>query len=298
MVSAVEVFDERPCELGEGPSYDDRTGQFRWIDIMGSRVLWRSVEGTDGGDLPTPGHVGAAVPRANGGLVLCLPEGPALRDPDGTVTPVGTYADADTDAGHPAPPGAPAMRSNDAKADPAGRLWLGTMAYDQTSGAAALYRLEPGARRPERVVGGATISNGLGWSADGTRMYYIDTPTGRVDVFDYDPATGTPAHRRPFVTIAPGDGSPDGMCMDAADGIWVALHSGGAVRRYAPDGTLDRVVALPTPLVTSCAFGGAAYDMLIITTAVQGRTDDPGAGRTYVHRPGDVVGLPAHRYDG
>jgi sugar lactone lactonase YvrE len=131
----------------------------------------------------------------------------------------------------------------------------------------------------------------------------VDTPTGRIDVFDYDLATGEPVNRRTFAEIDEADGSPDGLCTDAEGGVWVALWGGGAVRRYLPDGRLDRVVEVGTPNVTSCAFaasdGGAdQLDLLVITTAAGKETGEPGAGQTYLHRPGDVVGLPVHRFGG
>jgi sugar lactone lactonase YvrE len=308
----VEVFDDRVCKLGEGPHYDERTGRVWWVDILSSRQLWRDVRTGEAGELPTTGHVGAAVPRTGGGFVLCLPDGPVLADPDRIITPVGGYSEADLEAEIPHRETAPmggvagsgtARRSNDAKADPAGRLWLGTMAYDETPGAGALYRLDPGAPRPVLVLDGVTISNGLGWSPGGERMYYVDTPTGRVDVFDYDIATGELANRRTFAEIEQGDGSPDGLCTDAEGGVWVALWGGGAVRRYLPDGRLDRVVQVGTPNVTSCAFaasdGGAdRLDLLVVTTAAGMEAGEPGAGKTYLHRPGDVAGRPVDRFGG
>lgn len=293
----MEIFDRRVCQLGEGPYYDERMGRVGWVDILGRAVLWHELATGRTGALATAGHVGAAVPRANGGLVLCLPAGPMLLDLDGDRRHLGTFAEADAAAGEPAAGGAPARRANDAKADPYGRLWLGTMAYDTTPGAGALYRLDPGADAPARVLDGVTVSNGLGWSPDGTLMYYVDTPTGRIDVFDYDGQTGGLAGRRGFVEIEAGAGQPDGMCVDAEGAVWVALWGGGAVRRYTPDGVLERTVEVGTPLVTSCAFAGDGYDQLIITTARQGRDSD-AAGLTYRHRPGDVTGVPVHRYDG
>lgn len=291
----MDVFDDRVCQLGEGPYYDDRTGRVGWVDILGGCVRWRDLATGETGELAAGGHVGAAVPRAAGGLVLCLPAGPVLHEPDGQRQHLGTFAEADRAAGLPADAGAPARRANDAKADPAGRLWLGTMAYDETAGAGALYRLDPGSFVPVRVLGDITISNGLGWSPDGRLMYYIDTPTGRVDVFHYDPETGSLEGRRAFATVEEGAGKPDGLCVDAAGGVWVALFGGGAVRRYTPDGALDRVVEVGTPLVTSCAFAGRDFDQLIITTARLQRSE-AAAGLTYVHTPGDVVGRPVDRY--
>jgi sugar lactone lactonase YvrE len=306
----LEVFDDRRCMLGEGPHYDERTRRVVWVDILARQVLWRTVDaagpqargagpdGTDAGGFTVAGHVGAAVPRRRGGLVLCLPDGPVLLEPDGATRALHGCAAADARAGVSRPAGASPMRCNDAKADGGGRLWLGTMAYDVTPDAGALYRLDPGAPGPTRVLGDVTISNGLGWSPDGRTMYYVDTPTGRVDAFDYDLAIGEMSGRRPFAVVD-GPGMPDGLCVDAGGGVWVALWKGAAVHRYSPDGRLDRVVPVPTPQVTSCTFAGDGYRMLVVTTAAVDRpAGDGAAGLTYAFEPGDVVGVPADRYAG
>lgn len=290
-----EIFDDRRCRLGEGPYYDERTDRVWWVDILGRRVLWRDFSTGATGDLEVGEHVGAVVPDASGGLVVCLPSGPAavriIPEPgaDGGVSlaPLARYPAA--------PAGSPPLRSNDAKADPAGRLWLGTMAYDQTPGAAALYRLDPGSTALSRMVDGVTISNGLGWSPVAPLMYYIDTPTRRIDVFDYDAATGAISGRRPFVRIE--GGYPDGLCVDAEGGVWVALWNGSSVRRYGRDGVLKRTVTVPALRVTSCAFAGADLATLVITTAAS-EAEDGAGGRTYAYHPGDVVGLPVDRFAG
>jgi sugar lactone lactonase YvrE len=295
-MTGTTVFDRRVCELGEGPFYDERTGRFVWVDILGRRVLWR--DGAREGEFRVGGHVGAAVPRRDGGLVLCLPDGPVLvsdDQPDRPV-PLGSFASADRTAGVAAEAGSPALRANDAKADPAGRLWLGTLAYDGTPGAGALYRLDPGEAMPRRVLSGITVSNGLGWSPDRSTMYYIDTPTRRIDSFAYDLATGNLGERRVFARVEAG--FTDGLCVDADGGVWVAIWDGGAVHRYLADGRLDRVVRVPTALVTSCAFGGDGYRTLVITTAAHNRAGDHHAGLTYAHEPGDVWGVPVDRFAG
>ena len=142
------------------------------------------------------------MPRASGGLVACLPEGVADAD--------------DRRLAGALPRPTEGLRSNDAKADPRGRLWHGTMPYDEGTGRGALYRLDPGAVATKQMVPGVTISNGMGWSPDGRTMYYIDSPTKRVDAFDFDMETGSLGERRPFATID--EGFPDGMCVDADGG--------------------------------------------------------------------------------
>jgi sugar lactone lactonase YvrE len=187
------------------------------------------------------------------------------------------------------------IRFNDAKADARGRLWIGSMHTGRQTGA-SLYRLdlddrsEAGGALAE-IVSGVTVSNGLGWSADGRLMYYVDTPTLRVDVFDYEPATGEATGRRPLVDVSDTGGRPDGLTVDAEGCLWVALARGGAIHRYTPDGRLDTVVPLPVSWPTSCAFGGPELRDLYVTTASEPLSDaaraaEPLAGRLLRLRPG------------
>jgi sugar lactone lactonase YvrE len=221
-------------------------------------------------------------PRASGGAVLAVERGFALEDADGTVThlePV--WADE-------------SVRMNEGGCDPDGRFYCGSMAYDATPGAAALYRLDPdgGVRR---VLDGVTISNGLEWSPDGSLAYYVDTPTHRIDVFDYDAERGLTG-RRPFVRFGD-DERPDGLTVDSEGGVWVALFGGGAVHRYTPEGRQDAVVELPTPQVTACTLGGADLDRLFITTSAEKREGDPVAGSLFTVEVG-VRGRPVREFAG
>jgi sugar lactone lactonase YvrE len=260
-----------------------RWGGLRWVDMLAGDVLTLADEGA-----VSRRHVGSVAalvrPRRSGGAVLALERGFALEDADGTLT---VLEPVWTDDG---------VRMNEGGCDPDGRFWCGSMAYDQAPGAAAMYRLEPdGSVRV--AFEGVTVSNGLEWSPDGSLAYYDDTATHRVDVFDYDSAAGLTG-RRPFVTL-PDDGNPDGLTVDAEGGVWVALHGGGAVHRYDPDGRLDAVIDVPTGQVTACTFGGPQRDQLFITTSRQGlRPDeDPPAGSLFRVDPG-VRGLPVREFAG
>jgi sugar lactone lactonase YvrE len=184
----------------------------------------------------------------------------------------------------------PDLRFNDGKCDPQGRFWAGTMARDHRPGAGALYRLDPDLS-VHLMVDGVAISNGLDWSLDGRTFYYIDTPTHRIDRFAFDPASGAISDRRPFVTIDPADGNPDGLTVDAAGGVWVALWDGWTVRRYRPDGSFDRDLRLPVSEVTCAAFGGPDLDELYITSAWELLSEaqhaaEPLAGALFRARPG------------
>jgi sugar lactone lactonase YvrE len=173
------------------------------------------------------------------------------------------------------------------------------MPFVSAPGAGALYRLDPDLR-VSRVVSGITLSNGLDWSPDHRQMYYIDSPTQGVDVFDFEVADGSLGPRRRLITIPRADGLPDGMTVDAEGGLWVALHGSGSIRRYTLDGRVDRIVRLPVSLVTSCAFGGPDLADLYITSIKLGLSEqalqaEPLAGALFRCRPG-VRGLPAHRF--
>ena len=186
------------------------------------------------------------------------------------------------------------MRMNEGGCDPDGRFYCGSMAYDQRPAAASLYRLEPdGIVRV--VLEGVTVSNGLDWSPDGSRAYYNDTATQRVDVFDYDREVGLTS-RRVFAEV---DGGPDGLTVDASGGVWVALSDRSRVHRYAPEGKLDEVVDVAARKVTACAFGGAELDQLFITTSREGlgAGEDPAAGSLFKVVPG-VCGLPVREFAG
>jgi sugar lactone lactonase YvrE len=179
---------------------------------------------------------------------------------------------------------------NDGACDSGGRFWAGSMRLDEGAGGACLYRLDPD-HRVHTVCEGVTVSNGLAWSLDDTLLYYVDTPTSAIDVFDFDPATGAATGRRTLTKV---DGHPDGLTADAEGFLWVAFWGGGQVRRYSPEGELAEVVDVPAAHTTKPAFGGADLRDLYITTAAG---DDPHAGGLFVARPG-VAGLPARAYAG
>ncbi|MBO9521547.1 MAG: SMP-30/gluconolactonase/LRE family protein [Nocardioidaceae bacterium] len=250
-----EVLHDGADELGEGPVWLPETGEVGWVDILGEtfhrcRLDTGAVTSTKLGQ-----PVSAVVRRTGGGLGVAAQEGVLLLDPAGEVERV-----------LPVEEDLPGNRLSDAAVDPLGRLWFGTLDADLLHGRGALYRLgEDG--QPVTVLAGTSISNGLGWSPDGRLLYFVDSATQRVDVLDFDPATGTASGRRPWVVFGDADGVPDGLAVDEEGGVWVALWRGGQVRRYDADGELSAVVPLPVRQVTSCAFGGEDLGTLFITTA-------------------------------
>jgi sugar lactone lactonase YvrE len=276
--------------LAEGPLWDGWTRTLWWVDIDGHR-LWRKSPGRPASVHDFGQEVAAAIPRRDGGLALVVNRAIVLTDPLLTITGM-----------IPVPlPASASMRLNDAACDAAGRLWFGSMATNGELGRASLYTLEVD-HSVTCALAPVSISNGLGWSPDDRTMYYVDTPTGRIDSFRFDPETGRLGLRRTFATIPSAEGKPDGLTVDAAGAVWVALWGGAAVQRFSPSGRRAGRIELPVRNVSSCCFGGVELDELYITTARRGLSPEqvdiePTAGSVFVCRPGSR-GLPTYRFGG
>jgi sugar lactone lactonase YvrE len=287
----VEVALEAHARVGEGPVWDERTQTLVWVDILACVVhRFDPSSGVDRAvDVGQP--VGTAGLRADGGLVLALRDGFATLSDAGELTLI---ADVEKDN--------PGNRMNDGKPDPAGRFWAGTMAFDPKpgQGGGALYRLDPDFT-VTRMLSDVTLSNGLDWSPDLRHMYYIDSMTQRIDLFEFDASDSSLSSRRIFIDIPREAGLPDGMTVDAEGAVWVALHGAGVVHRYLPNGQLDAVVRVPGAMLVTCpTFGGPDYRDLYITSMVHGLTADalaaqPLAGALFRCRPG-VQGRPPFRF--
>ncbi|MFD0597309.1 SMP-30/gluconolactonase/LRE family protein [Catellatospora coxensis] len=272
--------DDR-LELGEGARWVD--GRLVLVDLLAGRLL------ETGGDAPGPLRelyrldlpLGAVAPVAGqpGRWLAAAGTGLALLD-GGQVLPV-----VDLESTNPFP-----ARVNDAVADPHGRFWAGTMTYDAVPGAGTLFRHDG---TTQAAVTGLTITNGPAFDATGTVMYLADTPLGQVDRFSVDPATGELSEQKPFLRLTPADGFPDGMTVDVAGNLWVALWGGHAVRRYRPDGTLDREIRLGAAQPTSVCLGGPGMRRLFMTTASYGLAEPGIPDGALLAVDVDVAGLPA-----
>lgn len=277
------------CLLGEGPRWDPWDASWVFVDVLPG--LLHRVR-PDAGEVTTAEvgqALGAANPTAGGGLVLALRDGIYLSPADASQPLLLAPVEIDV----------PSNRMNDAACDPQGRLWAGTMSFDAEPGAGTLYRIDPdGSVHP--MIGGLTISNGMGWNLAGDRMYFIDSPTRRIDVLDFDSERGTVRNRRPLVELADTPGVPDGMTVDADGGLWVAIWGGAQVRRYDSEGMLTCIVEVPVPQPTSCAFGGPDGMDLFITSARLGLSDAdlaayPLSGSVFSCRPG-YAGMPTRSF--
>ncbi|SCF66969.1 SMP-30/gluconolactonase/LRE family protein [Streptomyces sp. Ncost-T10-10d] len=253
-MKAVEVAVRESAALGEGPTWDPVSERLIWVDILGSRIHMYEPGSGRRTVLATEQHVGAAKPRAAGGLVVNLRDGVAVYDVDGAFS----WLVHEPVAGR---------RGNDATVAPDGSLWAGTMRYDERTGGGNLSRIAPDGTATE-IFPAVSVSNGTGWSPDGSFVYYIDSPTRRIDVCRMDGRL--PVDRSPFATVEEGAGFPDGLTVDADGCVWVALWDGAQLRRYTPDGDLDRTLDLPVRRPTACTFGGPGLRDLYISTARTG----------------------------
>jgi sugar lactone lactonase YvrE len=287
----VEVFADLRADVGEAPHWDDRTKSLLFVDLTAGVVFRYDQSGVKLGSFSVGQEVGAVVPRRRGGLVLAVRDGIAVASDTGEGFELAAPVERDT----------PGNRMNDAKCDPAGRLLAGTTAFDFSPHSAALYRVEPDWSF-EQVVRDVTQSNGMAWSPSGSQMYFIDSATQGVDVFDYDVNSGSVSNRRRLVTIEHGQGTPDGMTADDDGNLWVACFGGATVRCFSPSGVQLAEVVFPVTQVTSCTFGGSGLADLYVTSAAYRLSPgdlkrQPHAGATFVCRPG-AVGMPASSFAG
>lgn len=290
-IDEVELVLDAAADLGEGPRWDGSSQTLVWVDITAGLVhRFDPRTGRDEAlDVGMP--VGAAVPTTSGRLALAIRDGFALFDP----ATGRTEAIADVEAEDPR------TRMNDGACDPSGRFWAGTMDVEGRRPLGSLYRLGTD-REITRILGGVTISNGLGWSPDGCTMYYIDSPTHAIDAFDFEQESGSVSRRRTLVEFPEAWGLPDGMAVDAEGLLWVAFWGGSAVRRIAPDGRVVAVVGFPVSQMSSCTFGGDDLSDLYVTSATIGlsnaqRREQPHAGGLFRLRPG-TRGVQDHPFAG
>lgn len=291
MFAGVECVLQSTAYLGEGPLWSPTEQRLYWVDILAPAVhRFDPATGQDE-SRPLSRLIGAVALRGSGGLVALTQNGLERLDfATGRLEPI---VDPEGDV--------PDNRFNDAKCDRAGRLWAGTMRLDSSTGHGALYRFDPDGS-VTRVASGFTVSNGLDWSPDERTLYFVDSAESRVYAYDFDPARGEIRNRRVLIETDCEEGRPDGLTVDAEGGIWCAMWDGWAIRRYTPDGRLDRIVRLPVPRPSSCIFGGEGLATLYITTgrirlSARHLAEAPLSGSLFAFRPG-VRGLPATAFAG
>ncbi|GAB7066149.1 SMP-30/gluconolactonase/LRE family protein [Mycolicibacterium hodleri] len=263
---------------GEGPFWDSRGNRLLCMDVFASAVVAIDSDG-DIRRYPVPGRAATVIRhRARSGFVIGTEHGlvfsnEELSDFEHLATVVSDDA---------------TVRTNDGGCDPLGGFVIGTMSYIGQPEHGAVYRVAPDLRVTE-LLASVSISNGVQWSADGTRAFYIDSPTRRVDAFDVDPHTGAWSGRQTLIRFDGLGGVPDGMAIDEDDGLWIAVWGDGVVNHYDKAGRFVEAIAVPgVTQVSSCAFGGDGRSVLFITTSRQDLRDgeQPNAGAVFSIRTG------------
>ena len=288
-VATGESFD-----LAEGPVWDPFRARLLWVDIRKGTVLVGRL--LDDGTITieqrvsTPAMVGAVAMSEAGDWILAGQGELLTRTADGTLAAGPALLAADS-----------GRRLNDGKIDPAGRFVVGTLMIDESPTTTEVLLLVQPDGSIDELDADLTLSNGLGWSPDGSRFYSVDTVRGVVNVRDYDATAGTVGPRRVLITID-GGGHPDGMCVDADGFLWVAIWGGAQVRRYSPDGVFERAIEVPAPHTSCVAFAGPELATMVITTATKGLdaqqlAEHPLSGRLFTVDAG-VRGLATTPWSG
>ncbi len=235
--------------------------------------------------------IGAAVPQKNGELLLAMEKGLAAFDPiTGQLKKHGVLENSN-----------PLLRFNDGKVGPNGNFWIGTMEKHCAPNAGNFFCVTPEFQYSFQIPN-TSVSNGMAWSSDKKKFYYIDSPTFEVKVFDYDNIGGTISNEKSLFNIPKDYGSPDGMSIDEEDMLWIAHWGGNCLRRWSPStGQVLEKIEVPAPHVTSCCFGGKDLKTLYITTARSGLDQKqleeyPLSGGLFVYES-DVKGMPINYFN-
>ena len=266
-VTAARVTDT-PDALGESPVWDDRIGRLWWVDGVGRRIRWHDPATGALGALSMPSVIGSVGLVEDGRLVAGLADGIHLVDPQtGGTEPL--Y--------RPDPPD-PRARFNDGRVDRQGRFVCGSMGLRaEPVGELVRVDLSGDARM---LANGIRISNTLGFSPDGRIMYFADSLDRMIRAYSYAPGEEGLSEPRLFAETGPYGSGPDGATVDAEGFLWVALVQAGKIARFAPDGSLDRLVQAPTDMPACMAFGGPDLDILYVASI-----RDSGSGRAISRHP-------------
>lgn len=271
----IRILSQVRCHLGEGPSYDPRTGTAWWVDILEARLFEKPIASAQKAlvhVLPVQVSDIAAIDGAH--QLLSAEDGLYVR----------SIRDGDIRMLCPLEEDLHDNRSNDGRVHPSGALWIGTMDRDATKGRGSIYHVA--GTKVHRLFGGLTIPNGISFSPDGATGYFVDTDVGVLHRVPLDPRTGLP---RGPVEIhfdhRGGEGAIDGAAVDAEGLIWTARFGAGCLDAYSPAGERVRTVSVPMRQPTCPTFAGRDLDRLLVTSAYEGmdvadRAEDPEHGRT------------------
>jgi len=274
-------FYKSQCQLAEGPMWHKKRKSYFWVDIDGYGFYEYTSPGAQAKFYKTPDKVSLIIEYENDQLLLGLKGG--LVKFDLHTNQLDWLLDIDKEIIN--------NRCNDGASDSKGRLWIGTMDMEFKTGAGALYCIDQN-RVLTKMLSNTTISNGLAWSLDDKRLYYIDSPTQKIQSFLFDAASGDIQFEKDVIHIPKEKGTPDGMAIDEEGMLWIAQWGGFGVYRWDPNtGEQIGFIQLPVPNISSCAFAGEALDHLLITTARQDLSEKdlrkfPESGDVFIAKPG------------
>lgn len=286
------LADVKPL-LGEGPLWDVESERLYFIDSLGKRVFRCTEEGGEMRAWTVPEAIGSMALAQDGSAIVALADGFHRLDLEsGDLV---ALADPEPDR--------PGNRLNDGKVDPAGRFVCGSMDMGEAEPTGTLWQLgtDLGLRALDE---GIICSNGPCWSPDGGTLYFADSFRGTIYAYDYDAATGEAGGRRVFAQMdGARGGAPDGATVDSEGCVWSCGVFDGRIFRYAPDGSLDRVIEMPVCKITSLAFGGRDLDRLFVTSMAEPPLpkypgDGPLRGSVFVIDGLGVTGRPERRFGG
>ena len=277
--------------IGEIPIWDDRAGALYWIDIF--KPALHRLDGASGAvtSWTPPDKAGSFALRETGGFLMAARSGLAFYEPESGAFE--RLLDPEPDL--------PDNMLNDGRCDRRGRFWVGSMDKMQDKPNGRLHRFDPD-HTCHTLERDFWVPNSLAWSPDDRVMYFADSHEHVIYAYDFDLETGTISNKRVFASTQDRRGVPDGSSVDAEGFLWNAAFDGGCLVRYAPDGSVDRIVELPVTRPAACAFGGEKLDILYVTTARFRLAEDvlarePHAGGLLALDVG-VAGLPEPRFAG
>ena len=289
----IEVVVDVKAHHGEGPLWDVEDQRLYWIDSSGMNVFCATCDGREVRAWDLPQKIGSLAIRKSGGAVVSLQRGFYFLD----------FKTGEMQLIYDPEPDKPANRLNDGKVDRRGRFIVGSMDTNECGKNAALYRLDPDLS-VHKIDDQIICSNGPCWSPDDKVFYFADSWSGEIWAYDYDIESGGASRRRRFAKVDTSNGgAADGSTVDAEGFLWNAQVYDGKIIRYAPDGSVDRVLAMPVKKVTSVMFGGPNLDVLFVTSMARKplpQFPDDGVLRGSVFAIHDlgVRGIPEPRFGG
>lgn len=288
----IDVLIDVKTTLGEGPIWDVEQQRLYFIDSMDGRVFRCTEHGGEVRCWDVPGKIGSMALRKDGeGAIVALEHGFHLLDFRSGACEV--LLDPE--------PGRPDTRLNDGKTDRRGRFFAGSMDTGEDKPSGALYRVDPD-MSVTKVDDGIVCSNGPCFSPDDKTFYFQDSWSGVIWAYDYDIESGSVSNRRTFAEVdGSRGGAADGSTVDAEGFLWNAQVYDSKLVRYAPDGTVDRVIEMPVKKVTSVNFGGSDMDVLFVTSMAKPPLprfpgDGPLRGSVFTITGLGVTGVPEPRF--